>query len=102
MCDTIVIVSEAEVLLGKNSDRDPSEARAIQWHPLQVHAMGTKLACTGVLCGTRACSCLCLRRTATQWKPSGSNTRPSRRPHSTRGPLTRPPGQSCPRPRRGR
>jgi len=44
--DTIVIVGLGGVLFAKRSDRDPSEAQAIEWHPREIYRTGTELAGT--------------------------------------------------------
>jgi hypothetical protein len=46
MCDTFVIVGEANVIFGKNSDRDPNEAQVLSWIDSAEHAPGAELHCT--------------------------------------------------------
>jgi secernin len=50
MCDTYVALpghtADGSVIFGKNSDRDPNEAQALEWHPAQDHPAGAELQCT--------------------------------------------------------
>ena len=50
MCDTFVILSpggaDREVLFGKNSDREPNEAQALEYHPAATHPSGATVRCT--------------------------------------------------------
>ncbi|MBU4330775.1 MAG: acyl-CoA--6-aminopenicillanic acid acyltransferase, partial [Acidobacteria bacterium] len=50
MCDTFVAVSsatgEGTVVFGKNSDREPNEAQALEFHPSRKHEKGTELRAT--------------------------------------------------------
>jgi len=50
MCDTFValnsITRDGSVLFGKNSDREPNEAQALEYHPARTYADGEKVLCT--------------------------------------------------------
>ncbi|OQY27272.1 MAG: hypothetical protein B6243_13145 [Anaerolineaceae bacterium 4572_5.2] len=50
MCDTMVamgdVTASGRVIFAKNSDREPSEAHAIEQIPRQKHAPGQLLNCT--------------------------------------------------------
>ncbi|MCX5758574.1 MAG: C69 family dipeptidase, partial [Candidatus Hydrogenedentes bacterium] len=46
MCDTVVVIRDGVIWFAKNSDRDPNEAQAIEWHPRRSHVRGERLACT--------------------------------------------------------
>jgi len=50
MCDTFVVLSEhtadGSIIFGKNSDRDPNEAQALEWHPARDYPAGAELQCT--------------------------------------------------------
>jgi dipeptidase len=50
MCDTFVALSEhtanGSIIFGKNSDRDPNEAQALEWHPAREYPAGAELQCT--------------------------------------------------------
>jgi secernin len=47
MCDTVCAVTGAAVLFGKNSDREPGEAQAVELSPVRAGLSGT-LRCTHV------------------------------------------------------
>lgn len=46
MCDTLVTLTDAGVMLAKNSDRDPNEAQVLRWYPAAAHQPGDRLRCT--------------------------------------------------------
>ncbi len=50
MCDTFVVLppftSDGSVLFGKNSDREPNEAQAVEFHPARSHSAGETVKCT--------------------------------------------------------
>ncbi len=50
MCDTFVATGRATpdgaVIFGKNSDREPNEAQALEYHPPAKHMRGVQLRCT--------------------------------------------------------
>jgi len=50
MCDTFVVLppftADGSVIFGKNSDREPNEAQALEHHPAQAHAAGQTVKCT--------------------------------------------------------
>jgi len=50
MCDSVAIVGDSggPVWLAKNSDREPSEAQAVEHHVAAAHASGAVLRCTHV------------------------------------------------------
>ena len=49
MCDSVVVVPDAgPVWLAKNSDREPSEAQAVEHHLAASHGSGARLRCTHV------------------------------------------------------
>ncbi len=50
MCDTFVVLpqftADGSVIFGKNSDREPNEAQALEFHPAQEHPVGQTVKCT--------------------------------------------------------
>ncbi len=50
MCDTFIAMASAttdgSILFGKNSDREPNEAQALEYHPAAVYSPDTHLTCT--------------------------------------------------------
>ena len=50
MCDTFLALSSAtsdgSVIFGKNSDREPNEAQALEYHPPRVHNTRENVQCT--------------------------------------------------------
>ena len=50
MCDTFVVLppftSDGSVIFGKNSDREPNEAQALEYHPARVCPAGQTVKCT--------------------------------------------------------
>ena len=50
MCDTFVVLppftADGSVIFGKNSDREPNEAQALEFHPAQSHPAGQTVKCT--------------------------------------------------------
>ncbi len=50
MCDTFVamppVTADGSIIFGKNSDREPNEAQALEYHPARVYSAGEKLRCT--------------------------------------------------------
>lgn len=48
MCDTAVRLTDDGPLFAKNSDRDPNEAQALEWHPAADHAPGSTVECTWI------------------------------------------------------
>lgn len=50
MCDTFVVLppftSDGSVVFGKNSDREPNEAQALEFHPAQTWPAGQTVRCT--------------------------------------------------------
>lgn len=50
MCDTFVampsVTRDGSVIFGKNSDREPNEAQALEFHPGRLHTLPADLRCT--------------------------------------------------------
>jgi len=50
MCDTFLALSSAtadgSIIFGKNSDREPNEAQALEYHPPRVHNAQVSVRCT--------------------------------------------------------
>ncbi len=50
MCDTFVVLppftADGSVVFGKNSDREPNEAQALEFHPAKSHPRGQTVRCT--------------------------------------------------------
>ena len=50
MCDTFVALPSVtvggSVIFGKNSDREPNEAQALEYHPARFHSAAGKVQCT--------------------------------------------------------
>jgi dipeptidase len=50
MCDTFVVLppftADGSVIFGKNSDREPNEAQALEYHPAQTHPAVQTVKCT--------------------------------------------------------
>lgn len=50
MCDTFVALPSAtadgSIIFGKNSDREPNEAQALEFHPGKTYPPGTTVSCT--------------------------------------------------------
>jgi dipeptidase len=50
MCDTFLalpsVTADGSVIFGKNSDREPNEAQALEHHPAQVFSKPTQVQCT--------------------------------------------------------
>jgi dipeptidase len=50
MCDTFVVrppaTADGNILFGKNSDREPNEAQALEFHPGRTFAPGATVTCT--------------------------------------------------------
>jgi secernin len=69
MCDTIVVAEPGRpVWLAKNSDREPSEAQCVEWHPRTEHGAHTHVACTHVsIPQTRQTHAVVLGRPAWMW-----------------------------------
>ncbi|MDA8269715.1 MAG: peptidase U34 [Actinomycetota bacterium] len=48
MCDTLVAITGAGILFGKNSDREPNESQLVEWHPAASHQPEARLRCTWI------------------------------------------------------
>ena len=50
MCDTFValpsVTADGSVVFGKNSDREPNEAQALEYYPARCHTVPAKVQCT--------------------------------------------------------
>jgi secernin len=50
MCDTFLalpsVTADGSIVFGKNSDREPNEAQALEYHPAQVYAHPAQVRCT--------------------------------------------------------
>ena len=50
MCDTFLalpsVTADGSIVFGKNSDREPNEAQALEYHPAQVCEQPTQVQCT--------------------------------------------------------
>lgn len=50
MCDTFVALppstADGSIIFGKNSDREPNEAQALEYYPAQTYSKGDMLRCT--------------------------------------------------------
>lgn len=50
MCDTFValpsVTVDGSVIFGKNSNREPNEAQALEYHPARCHSAAGKVQCT--------------------------------------------------------
>ena len=50
MCDIFLalpsVTADGSVIFGKNSDREPNEAQALEHHPAQVFSKPTQVQCT--------------------------------------------------------
>lgn len=48
MCDTMVRITNGQVLFAKNSDRDPNESQILEWHPAAEHPQGSRVTATWI------------------------------------------------------
>jgi len=50
MCDTFVVLppftADGSIIFGKNSDREPNEAQALEYHPARAYPAGQTVKCT--------------------------------------------------------